>query len=250
VTRWRAAGVVLALAAAGVVLWISPTSAAEPTNQLAGYSVPSLLPGSGGPSLGAGPQTIHAQLTVPTIDCSNPKQNGEIDARVEIGGTPGQLSTPSALSTNLFARCNQVNHTITYEIIPFFTTHTPFAMNVNPGDKLVLTLRWDNDRKVVRSTAHDITTGVTESQTFVITSAATNRYAFVGMFGEPENPPFGTIQWSHMVLDNQPMGSYGGLQGYVFRIHPNHPKPVIWTTQMSPSGRSFKNIWAFDELTG
>jgi hypothetical protein len=68
--------------------------------------------------------------------------------------------------------------------------------------------------------------------------------AFVGLQANAVDDvaDFGKVNWVHVTLDGSPLGS-DNIQGYDMVTHPNHPKPLVFTSPLSPSGESFTNTW-------
>jgi hypothetical protein len=61
-----------------------------------------------------------------------------------------------------------------------------------------------------------------------------------------ENLPIATarvLQWTNVELDGSSLHSFNP-NSYELIVHPNHPKPAVFTTPLSSSGDSFKNVWA------
>jgi hypothetical protein len=185
-------------------------------------------------STASGTVLIQAQLTVPLLSCG---------ATSSAFGALAQILNASDFynGARLYGDCIDGSATYNAEALGVNLTGT-----IAPGDimRFQVSVNPSKETKGIKATVTDVTTGATVtaiqgSMPFVPTTVQ------VGMIpvGVGESiSDFGILHWTKVTVDRGTLDS-AGAQAYNLTEHYNHPKNLVTTSALSPSGESFKNVW-------
>ena len=115
-------------------------------------------------------------------------------------------------------------------------------MTISAGDKVVLSASLVASPFRQSTTVKDLTTGVTYGQASTVDPIkAVNVFGGARSLGD-SIADFGTIEWVNATFEGSSLGS-ANPEGLNMINNPGHPKLLVGTSALSPSGSSFKNIW-------
>jgi hypothetical protein len=177
--------------------------------------------------------SVHAVFTVPAITCGS--ESSAAGFVVQIIGSRGLPA-----STELDAECT--DGTPTY--VTSAVGSQPLSMTVHAGDRVALLVRTKPSlsSSIRIGSVTDLTTGVAQTATDAA-PIGLSMSAFVGV--ESVKGPvadFGRIEWADADVDGSAMGTVGP-QIWFMVGNPDRHKVLVWTSDFSPAGGSFKNVW-------
>jgi len=229
----RTIAVIMGVVAVGASLILTPLAAegAIPqSTQIAGYVA--TAPASS-------PLTAQAQFALPAITCINQNDLEIAQPEVLLAGSPFAGATVDEMCQN--GAVSYVDNLYAGGFV------NPTSINLSPGDEIILRVRWDSGATfdAQRATIDDLTTGVTQfvsSKSVAVGSPSTVSVGTTS-YG-PTNPDFGKIEWVKVAVVGSSLGSLAP-QAYnlVRTAHLSHPRILITTSPLSPSGSSFRNTW-------
>ncbi len=203
------------------------------------------------------PPRIQARFTVPALQCAT--SGGIQDATVKVSALSGSSRRDSSrdagtgrgavagsglvtVSASIMAGCLASSSLYQAQALG-----KPLPMTISPGDTVLLTAFFDPAGSSQRqmATVHDITTGVTRSQTREDTGTFEPFSAFAGVqrSGREPIPDFGAIHWSAAKVNGAPIGSAPTLFGFNLVASVADPRLLIRTSSLAPSRDSFTNTW-------
>lgn len=204
------------------------------------------------------PAAIQASFTVPTVRCTS--SPSVMDATVHVfalpGGNngaaglggrlagPGPARTPGLITVaaSVVATCSGGSASYQAQALGM-----PLAMTVSPGDKVLLSGSFDGTTSPQRQAAavDDITTGTAMSRTRTDKAGFQPVSAFAGVqrAGRMQVADFGAVHWSGVRVNDAPIGSAVELFGFNLIRSIAHPRVLIRTSMLPPSGESFTNTW-------
>jgi Peptidase A4 family len=216
----------VAILATGLASLSSAAAATEPDGSVhfAGYvaTVPA-----------AASLTAEATLTVPTLDCAVPyPPTDPAGAIPSVEVTGGKLDALAGI----IASCNG-DDSVYRGVAIYLTT----KVTVHAGDIVRLRVKVETSPFVARATLTDVTTG--QSQSFSQTRTSfTPTGAAIGMNLGLPIADFGKVHWTNATVGAQSLGSHNP-EAFDMVRNPNHPKTLVYTSALSPSGGSFRNTW-------
>jgi Peptidase A4 family len=196
-------------------------------SDFAGYIAPlSVAPAS----------VISAEFVVPQITCVSQTDDEVLWVDVEIDNNTAQYPT-----AGIFGVCTR--GLISFEADADGVPAAPPVV-IHPGDKLKVIAECYPAANDSRGIVKDLTTGAQGSRKIAAAQQMdpTSAAIYVGSDTPPTSEPdFGTIEWTHVEVDGEPIGSTNP-QGYdMIRNHPNHM--LVWTSPLNQAGDSFQNVW-------
>jgi Peptidase A4 family len=218
----------LAIVASGLVGISSAVGAAEPENSVyfAGYAA--TMPS-------AASVTAQATFTVPTLNCADslgPIEPFAAYSTVEVA------NGDYAAVAEVVMSCN--GNDSVYAGVAIYGTP---KVVIHAGDRVRLRVKVETSPFAARATLVDLTTGQSQSggDTRTPFSPAEAEIGIARSGGTLTD--FGKVQWTSATIDGQSLGLFNPERFDIGLDH-RHSEDLVYTSPLSPSGGSFRNIWA------